>query len=177
MAFLAAILLILVLFVSLLMTVVGLPGNWVMVTAAALYAYIMPSTSRADFGWPVVLALVILAAVGELLELAAGALGVARSGGSRRGAVMALAGSILGALIGMTIGLPIPLIGSLLAALLFAGVGALIGAMLGEHTAGRGLGDTWRIGKAAFWGRLLGTLSKSLVGVLMLAAVVIALIV
>lgn len=174
MAILGAIVLVLVLLISLLLTVLGLPGNWMMVAAAAIYAFAVAPHLRTDFGWPVVLAMVILAAFGELLEFIAGALGVARGGGSRRGVVMALVGSVVGAIVGMVVGLPIPIVGSILAALLFASVGAMAGAMLGEHSAGRELAHSWRVGKAAFWGRLFGTVAKTLVGAIMVAVAAIA---
>jgi hypothetical protein len=57
---------------------------------------------------------------------------------------------------------PIPVIGSVVAAVLFAGLGAMAGAILGEVSAGQRLDTSWQIGKAAFWGRLAGTLGKML---------------
>ena len=59
------------------------------------------------------------------------------------------------------------MIGPLIAALLFAGLGALAGAMLGETIGGQSLAASWKIGKAAFWGRLLGTLAKTVIGAIM----------
>jgi uncharacterized protein YqgC (DUF456 family) len=101
-------------------------------------------------------------------------MGVSKTGGSRRGAVMALAGSILGGILGVVIGLPIPLVGSVVAAVFFAGLGAMAGAILGEISAGQKLGASWRIGKAALWGRLAGTLGKILLGAVMILVVVAA---
>jgi hypothetical protein len=48
--------------------------------------------------------------------------------------------------------------------------------MLGELWAGKNLDASWRIGQAAFWGRLAGTLGKMLVGIVMVAVVVVALV-
>ncbi len=103
---------------------------------------------------------VVLAVLGEIIELAAGALGVARTGGSRRSAMLALAGSLVGSVLGVVVGVPIPVVGSVIAAVLFAGMGAMAGAILGELSVGRTPGDGWQVGKAAFWGRLAGTLGK-----------------
>jgi uncharacterized protein YqgC (DUF456 family) len=172
-----ALLLLVVLLVAWLLTVMGMPGNWIMVAVAALYAWLVPSDAPASIGWGVVLAVAILAALGELLEMVAGALGVAKAGGSKRGAVLALLGSMVGGLVGMVVGVPIPLVGSLVGAILFASLGALLGAMLGECWKGRELGQSWQIGKGAFWGRLLGTLAKVLVGSIMLVVVAVALVV
>ena len=60
-------------------------------------------------------------------------------------------------------------IGSLIAALLFASVGALAGAMIGETCKGRTLRESWAVGTAAFWARLLGTLAKTTIGAIMVA--------
>ncbi len=177
MSVLYAVLLILLLFSGLLMTIFGLPGNWFMVAAAALYAWFIPLEPPADFGWRVVIGLLVLAAIGELIEFLAGALGVAKGGGSRRGALMALLGSIVGAVLGAGIGIPIPVIGPIVAAVLFAAIGAMVGAMLGEHSTGRPLEETWQVGRAAFWGRFFGTLAKTSVGAVMIGVAVVAVLV
>jgi uncharacterized protein YqgC (DUF456 family) len=145
-----------------------------MAAIAAVYAWLGPAQGHLAIGWKTVVALLVLALLGELVELLAGALGVARAGGSKRGAAMALVGSILGGLVGAVVGLPVPLVGSLVAALLFAGLGAMIGAALGETWAGQTPGKTWRIAQRAFWGRLAGTLGKVILGALMIAVVLAA---
>ena len=177
MSIIYAILLLLVLAATWLLTVVGMPGNWLMVAAAALYAWLVPDDAAGAIGWGVVLTLAILAVLGELLEALAGVFGAAKAGGSRRGAALALLGSMVGGLVGMVVGLPIPIIGPLVAAVLFASIGALLGAMLGERWKGRELGESWQVGQGAFWGRMLGTLAKVLIGSIMLVVVVVALLV
>ena len=170
-----ACLLVIILLAGWLMTVLGMPGNWMMALAVVGYVLLVPERSPVAIGWPVAIALGLLAAVGELLEFLAGALGVAKAGGSKRGALLAMLGSIAGGIAGLFIGVPIPIVGPIVAALLFAGLGALAGAMLGERWYGRGLDKSWQIGKAAFWGRLLGTLAKTAVGAVMVVVVVAAL--
>lgn len=170
-----ACLLVTILLAGWLITVLGMPGNWLMAAAVAGYVLLVPEQSPVAIGWPVAVAVGLLAAVGELLEFVAGAFGVAKAGGSKRGAVLALLGSMVGGIAGMFIGLPIPIVGSLVAALLFAGLGALAGAVIGEQWHGHGLDKSWQIGKAAFWGRLLGTLAKTTVGAVMIVVVVAAL--
>ncbi len=145
----------------------GLPGNWLIVAAAAVYAWLVPQDTRAAIDWPTVAVIAGLAVVGEVAEFAAGAAGVKRLGGSWLGAVLALAGSVAGAMTGVVVGIPVPVVGPLLAALLFGGLGALVGAVAGETVRGQPLGASLTIGKAAFWGRLLGTLAKAVVGAIM----------
>lgn len=88
MAIFFALLLILVLLGCWLLTLLGLPGNWLMVAVTAVYAYFVPAQSPIAFGWKTVVAILALAALGEMVELLASAFGVIKSGGSRRGAVI-----------------------------------------------------------------------------------------
>lgn len=150
--------------VGLVLTLIGMPGNWLMVAAACIYAWQMPEPSRAGFGWPVVVTLLLLAVLGEVLEFLAGALGAAKAGGSRRSAALAIVGSIAGGVVGLLVGVPIPVIGSLVAAVLFAAVGAMLGAILGETWKGRSAEATLQVGWGAFRGRLVGTLAKLSIG-------------
>lgn len=175
MDYLFAILLVLVAVTAWVATLFGAPGNWVTVLAAAAYAVVVPVNSPVALGWKVVATLAVLAALGEVVEFVAGALGVARGGGSRRGAVLALVGSMVGAFVGLFVGLPIPVVGSILAVLLFASLGALVGAMSGERWLGRSWTESWRVGKAAFRGRLLGTVAKAVIGLVMIGVVTVAL--
>jgi uncharacterized protein len=173
---LLALLLIGVLLTCCLLTLVGLPGNWLMIVAAAGYSFFVPADSSVAIGWRTLVALVVLAVLGEIVELLAASTGAARAGGGRRSAVMALAGSVAGGVLGLFVGIPIPIVGSMLAALLFAGLGAMVGAILGEVWRGKSLELSWRVGTAAFRGRLLGTLGKLFVGVAMVVVVLLALI-
>jgi uncharacterized protein YqgC (DUF456 family) len=157
-----------------LITVLGLPGTWVMVAAAALYVWLLPAEASTSFGWGIVAILFFFAALGEVIEFGAGSIGAAKGGGSKRSAVLALAGSIVGAIAGLFIGTPVPVIGSLVLSILLSAVGALVGALLGELWKGRSFDAGMQTGHAAFWGRILGTLAKALVAAVMLAVVLAA---
>lgn len=159
-----------------ILTLLGMPGNWLMVAAALGYVLVVPAVSALAMGWTTLVVLLALASIGEVLEFFAGALGVAKAGGSRRGVVFALAGSIAGGVVGLFAGVPVPIIGPLLGAVLLAGAGAFAGAVLGEQWKGRGLDESLKIGQAAFWGRVLGTVAKSAVGTIMVGVAIIALI-
>lgn len=171
-----AILLLLALVAGWLLTLFSLPGNWLMVAAAALYAWLVPPESPVQLEWGWVAALVVLALLGEALELLAGALGAKRGGGSKRGMALAIVGSVVGSIAGAFIGLPIPIVGSVIAAVLFAALGALGGAMLGEHWKGRTLDESWKVGQGAFWGRLLGTVAKISIGTTMAVLTVVGIV-
>lgn len=171
-----AILLMLVVLSGWALNVFSLPGNWLTVAAAAIYAWLGPPLeSRLALGGGVVIGLVLLALAGEGVEFLASALGAQRAGASKRSAVLALVGSLIGTLVGMFVGLPIPVVGSIVAALLCAAFGASLGAILGELWKGRELEATWKIGAAAFFGRLLGTIGKIAFGSAMVGLTVAAL--
>jgi uncharacterized protein YqgC (DUF456 family) len=174
MEWLWAVLLVLTLVICWALNFIGLPGNWLNLLAAALYAWLMPLEHRADFGWIALAIMLVLALVGEGIEFAAGAVGASTVGGSKRGAGLALAGALTGGIVGIFIGLPIPFIGPIISPILFSAIGALVGSMLGEQWKGRDLRDSFWIGHAAFWGRLAGTIGKIAVGAAMIVVALVA---
>ncbi len=146
--------------------VLGLPGNWFIVALAAGGWWLAPETSRIHVALLPLLAITLIAALGELLEFAASALGASRMGGSKRGTLLAIGGSICGAIIGLFFGsiIPIPIVGPVIASLLLGAGGAFTGAVTGERWAGKDWDASFQIGNAAFWGRLLGTVGKAVCG-------------
>jgi uncharacterized protein YqgC (DUF456 family) len=177
MPYLWAALLAVVVVLGWLLTVFGLPGNWVIVAATALYVLFSQADPPLSISWQTAACVAMLAGLGEVIELMAASLGATKAGASKRGSALALIGSIVGAIVGLFVGIPIPVIGSIAAALLFASVGAMAGAMLGETWKGRSLEDSWQVGKAAFWGRLFGSLAKAVVGLAMVVVVLAALLI
>lgn len=149
-------------------TLLGLPGNWGLVALAAALAYFVNDAVHIDIHSPTVAAILALAVLGEVVEFVAGAAGVKQLGGSRRGGVLAVLGSVVGAIAGLFIGVPVPVLGSLMAALLFGGVGAFGGAVAGERWSGKDWDVCIRIGWGALWGKLLGTVLKTVCGTVML---------
>ncbi len=114
--------------------------------------------------WAVAI-LIAIAILGEVIEFAAGAAGVGKKGGAKRSAALAVVGSLLGGIFGLVVGSPIPVIGNVVGAVLFAGIGAAGGAILGERWVGKNWEGSIDVGVGAFWGRLFGTIGKSLCGV------------
>lgn len=168
-------LLVLVVGVSWFATLIGLPGNWIIVGATAVYVYFGPQEGHWAIGLGVLGILLASALLGEIAEALAAALGVTGKGGSKRGAMMALLGSLAGGVAGLFVGTPIPVIGSVVASLALAAFGALVGAVIGEQWAGKNLTHSLKIGEAAFWGRMMGTLAKLLFGAVMVTVVCVAL--
>ena len=97
--------------------ILGLPGNWLIVTFAALYAYLLPAGIHPRGSWAVVGVLLGLAVLSEVLEFFAGAAGAAKHGGSRKGMMLAVAGAFVGSLAGAALLSPIPIIGPVIGAL------------------------------------------------------------
>jgi uncharacterized protein YqgC (DUF456 family) len=170
----------LVVFICWAVNIAGLPGNWMVAGLAALYSYLVPDDFRSDVSWTAVIALLVLAVLGEVVEFAAGAVGTTSAGGSKRGAALSLLGSLIGGFVGIFVGgivIPIPLVGSVIGVLFFASLGAMAGAVLGEQWKGRDMEESLKVGQAAFWSRLAGTLGKIGIGAVMVAVVISALVI
>lgn len=146
------------------LTLIGLPGNWLILGVAVLYAWLTPDTVRWDISLTLLGVLLAVAIVGEVIETAASAAGVRKLGGSRRGALLAVVGSVVGALTATGL-VPIPIVGTLIGAC----GGALLGAVMGETWKGRDMDHVLRVGQAAAWGRLVGSFAKIVVASVMIA--------
>jgi uncharacterized protein len=146
-----------------------LPGNWLVLALTALFAWLVQAPSGGGIGWGVVGALAVLAALGEVVEFAAGAAGAAKQGGSRRGMILAIFGSLVGSVGGSIVGtfLPIPLVGTLVGAIGGGALGAFGGAYAGETWKGRSSEQRMSVSSAALVGRLFGTVGKLAFGVVM----------
>lgn len=145
---------------------IGLPGNWMMLVACAIWFWIIDPDSIWHIDWQLLIVFAVLASIGELIEFAASVLGTHRAGGSRRAAVWSVVGSVVGGIMGGLFGLPIaiPLVGMVIGSLLFASLGAMVGAMLGESSEGSEFNKNMKVGGAAFAGRFVGTVAKIALG-------------
>ncbi|MCP4193210.1 MAG: DUF456 domain-containing protein [Planctomycetaceae bacterium] len=149
------------------LTLLTLPGNWLIVGFTAFFAWLFPADSGNGISWTTVGILIVLAVAGEIIEAVTGAAGAAKQGGSRRSVILSVGGAVIGSLGGAIIGLPIPIVGSAIAAIFGGSIGAFAGALAGESWKGRSLEHGIAIGQAAFIGRILGTVGKLAVGVIM----------
>jgi uncharacterized protein YqgC (DUF456 family) len=166
-----ALLLVVTCAVAWLLSLITLPGNWIIVAAVAIYAWLFPENADRGMAWSTVGVLVLLAILGEVVEFGAGAAGAAKQGASRRGIVLSILGAMLGSFTGLAIGAPIPILGPFVMAVIGGALGAFVGAYIGEAWKGRSEEERRAAGRGAFSGRLWGTVGKLAVGAIMLAIV------
>ena len=140
----------------------NLPGTWLMVLLASAAEW---WSDEELFGAGFLVTAAGLALLGEILEFALSAAGSRQSGGTKRGALLAIVGGMIGAVLGTA--LPAPIIGTLIG----ASAGAFAGAILGDLAAGRRLSLSISAGGGAALGRLTGTLAKLIIGLLLVVAI------
>ncbi len=142
-----------------LLIFVGLPGSWVAFAVILIYSI---ATRFAVVGWPMLLLMAGVGVAGEIVESLLGLVYVARKGATRWGVFGAFAGGLAGALLGTAI---MPVLGSVL----FAFLGAFGGAVLLEYARYRSLDRALQTGFFAFVGKLLASLVKFALGLVVLA--------
>jgi len=143
-------------------SLLGLPGLWLVVAATVAFTLV---TGGVVLSWQTVLIVAGLALASEIVEFVAGAAGSKTAGGTWRGIV----GAIVGGLVGGIIGVPIPIVGPLLGAVL----GAAVGAGAFELTGERDLRRAGNIAIGAAKGRAWGIASKATFGTAMLVVLAI----
>ncbi|OAI42433.1 hypothetical protein AYO41_04355 [Verrucomicrobia bacterium SCGC AG-212-E04] len=114
-----------------------LPGAALILAGAVVHQLMLGDTGGA--GWWVIGALVLMAVLSYVVDIAASALGAKRYGASKWG----VWGGFIGAIVGLFFGIP----GLLL--------GPIIGVLAGELILAR---KEWRQAASASWGTVLGTL-------------------
>lgn len=142
--------------VWLLISLAGIPGNWLMIGSVALFDW---WRDEQVVHWGVWVAVIGLAVTGEIIELVAGAIGARKYGGSKWASLGALAGGLIGAIIG-TFFIPLPVLGTILGAVL----GAFTGSTSMELARGTTRQDAMRVGKGAAFGHMTGNLTKFAIG-------------
>jgi uncharacterized protein YqgC (DUF456 family) len=152
-------------FMGLSLTLVGLPGNWVMV--AALIGFGWMTGWNVYVGWASVGSALGLAVAGEVLEFLAGSAGAKRAGGSRRATIGAIVGGIVG---GIVFSIPLPIIGTIFGVCLGAFLGATVVEMGVRKDASHAARVGWGAAKGSFWGIVL----KLLVGLVIAIVAIVA---
>lgn len=145
--------------VCVLITLVGLPGTWLMIAGALIIMLCNPLWNDTPiWSWTIIGVALGLGVCGEILETAAAGLGAKAGGGTKRGMLGAILGSMIGAFVA-TFTIPIPLVGTLVGAI----VGAFAGALLGEltHNEIATKGELAKSATGAAIGRVMGILGKS----------------
>ncbi|UCG52640.1 MAG: DUF456 domain-containing protein [Candidatus Latescibacterota bacterium] len=147
-----------ILSLSLLSTMIGVPGNWILV-GLALIVGLVTGFSKLTI-WYFLLC-VGLAVVGEIIESFLGMVVVAKRGGGKLGILGSFVGGIIGVILGSAF---VPPLGSVL----FGFVGAFAGAVLGELAKHRQMDTAIRIGFWSFVGRVAAIAGKLSVGCVIL---------
>lgn len=133
-----------------LMSAVRLPGTWLIVVGALVYAW-WGEWQRVSVS--TVLLLAGIALVAEAAEMLMSVLAARRAGGSRRAAWGGLFGGILGMFL---LSIPIPVIGTVIGALL----GCFAGALVAELSSGSDLARGTRVGYFSAMGFAFGSVAK-----------------
>lgn len=152
---------------GLLLTLLQMPGNWLMVLLTVGLAWWQWDAGM--FSLWTLGAIVALALVGEIVEFFSSARGVRKAGGSRWGSVGSLVGAIAGAMVGTAV-IPLPVLGTLVGTC----VGAFTGAWTMETLVAGQSKRAVRIGVGAGLGALKGTASKFGIGIMIWIIVAVA---
>ena len=148
---------------GLFLTAIGLPGTWIFLAVASASALLDPSSPVA---WWSIVAGVLLGLLAEGIEWVTASRYARKHGGSQRAAWGALLGGIAGAIVGF----PVPLFGPLLGALL----GTFFGALVAELSVTGIGGGAERVAWAATIGRIVATVAKLGIGIVIAVLVLAA---
>src|SRR4051812_2206618 len=152
---------------GLFLNVLTLPGLWLMVAIYGTYAWL--TTWNHFVGWWSFGILAALAMIGEISEFAAGSAGAKKAGATKRAMIGAVVGGMIGGIF-LTALIPIPIVGTIIGVCL----GAALGAGIIELMIHRDIAHSVRVGSGAFKGRLMGILSKLVIGAVMFFTAMIA---
>ncbi len=139
------------------LTIVRLPGTWLVVLSAGVYSW---HTDWSRPGWGILGVLIALAVLAEVLEFAASMVTARKAGASGRAMWCGVVGGFAGMLV-FTI--PLPLVGTIIGGAL----GCFLGALIGELTARKDLAQGARVGLFAAVGQVLGTMVKTMIALIM----------
>jgi uncharacterized protein YqgC (DUF456 family) len=128
----------------------GLPGNWLMVLTTAVFAWWR--WDERVFSGGTLIAIAVLAVLGELIEFFAGTIGARRAGASWRASLAGILGALIGAIVGTGM-LPVPVVGTVVGACLGVALAVwLVETVLGarpeqslERAVGAGIGEFFGI--------------------------------
>ena len=141
----------------LMLGVSSLPGNWLMIITTILFAL----WQKNIFSVYTIIAAIVLAVIGEILEFIAGAAGTKAAGGGKKAMAAAIIGAIVGAIVGTVI-IPIPIFGTLLG----SAIGAALAVLFVERKGGKELKQSLKIATGAGLGRFVGLGAKFIAGVI-----------
>lgn len=142
----------------LMLVLFGLPGNWLMVLSTSLFAWW--TWDQGVFSGGTLIAIAVLAAVGELIEFLGGMVGARKAGASWRASLAGILGALIGAFAG-TILFPVLVVGTIVGACLGVGLAVWI------VETSRGVHPDRSLQRAvgAGMGEFIGMVSKFVLGI------------
>jgi uncharacterized protein YqgC (DUF456 family) len=146
------------------LTLLGLPGIWLTI-GVALIAWLIRGET---YSWWTIGACVALGLLAELLEFVLSAAGAAKAGGSKRAALASIVGGVIGGILGAPFLFPI---GTIIGAALGAGAAA---GIFEATKPGRTLEQSYAVGQGAAVGRLVATIAKTTINVVIALILVLA---
>ncbi|MCB9761789.1 MAG: DUF456 domain-containing protein [Alphaproteobacteria bacterium] len=157
------------------LVLLGLPGTWMMLALAIVIeladGWWLDGATTTTFGGWLIAGMVVVALIGEGLELASGAIGTKSGGGTRRGMIGSMAGGFLGGIV-LTFMLPIPILGTLIGVLVGTFVGAYVGETSGEQA--KAGDEAIKPAISATIARVVGNVAKTGVAMVVWAALTVA---
>lgn len=144
------VLVLLVLFLSLGMTLVGMPGNVVLFFTVLGYAFY---DGFLNFDWQVLAVVLGAIVAGEAVEFFMGAIWAHREKASKVAIGVTVFGTLVGAVAGTSL---FPVVGSIIGAFL----GGFISSLVAEYMMTKNKQQAWRVAVSVFKGQLLGVVVK-----------------
>lgn len=143
----------------------SLPGNWLMVFTTTLFAWWWRD-ERVFSGWTLI-AVAVLALVGELIEFFAGMVGARKAGASLKASLLGIFGAVGGAMVGTAL---FPVVGTIIGACLGAGIAVWVVEVSRGEQPDRSL----EMAVGAGIGQFLGILGKFTVGIVIWLVITVA---
>ena len=145
-----------------------MPGNWLIVIST--WAFAVWQWDAAVFSLPTLVAITLLALLGELIEFFGCMGGAKKAGAGKRGAIGALLGAICGAVAG-TFMIPVLFVGTFIGACIGAGIGTWCLELTRPDIQP---GHAIKMGVGAGVGVIIGTGSKIALGVIICIIITVA---
>jgi uncharacterized protein YqgC (DUF456 family) len=148
---------ILILIGGVIMTIMGLPGNVIIMLTGLAYGYYDHFVTM-DYAILVIVFGIFI--VGEMIEFVTGVIGAKKEKASKRAMIAPFIGTVIGAIWGTAI---VPIIGSLLGGLL----GVFITTALAEYSKTKDITRAKQVAKSVVKGQIFGMLIKAATAVSM----------
>jgi uncharacterized protein YqgC (DUF456 family) len=145
---------------GLILAAFTLPGLWLMLAGAAVYAWL---THGYYLGIKSLIALLVLATIAEIAEVFLGGAGAKKAGASGWGVFGGIIGGIIGGIF-LTGLIAIPILGTIIGIC----IGSFAGAFIVELIMGQTLSQSALIGLGAAKGKITGIAGKVMIGLLMM---------